>query len=289
MPRSATPRDTVGVAFLGAGNYAKGILLPAVNATQGVRKVAISTATGPSARRSAEKFGYATLHDRRRRACSAIRRVDLVFVATQHASHAALAANARCARARPSGSRSRPRSRPSSSPSSRRRSPRPAASSRSASTAASRRTRAAMRESFEGRRGPLAIHYAVAAGATPAGTLAHRSRGRRRPRDRRGLSLRGSLQLPGGRAAGLGVRLCTRPRPRDGRLDHLRCSRFPTARARRSSTSRARAPRSRRSASRRRPTARPRSATTSSRPACSGARAFAPGTRTRARRPRCAR
>jgi len=86
-------RESVGVAFLGAGNYAKGVLLPAVDRTPHVRKVAISTATGPSARRTAERHGYTR--------CTtdvsevlADPAVDLVFVATQHASHAALAARA---------------------------------------------------------------------------------------------------------------------------------------------------------------------------------------------------
>jgi polar amino acid transport system substrate-binding protein len=80
----------VGVSFLGAGNYAKGILLPAVQACPQVRCESVVTATGPSARRTAEKFGY--------RRCGtdpaevfADPDVDLVFVATQHDSHAPLA------------------------------------------------------------------------------------------------------------------------------------------------------------------------------------------------------
>src|SRR5262245_30785650 len=86
-------RGSVGVAFLGAGNYAKGVLLPAVAATPDVRKVAISTATGPSARRTAERHGFASCTTDSAEVL-ANPAVDLVFVATQHASHAALAARA---------------------------------------------------------------------------------------------------------------------------------------------------------------------------------------------------
>jgi len=165
---SARPRDTVGVAFVGAGNYAKGILLPAVNAAPGVRKVAISTATGPSARRSAERFGYAR--------CTtdvaellADPGVDLVFVATQHASHAALAAKAlRAGKAvwleKPAAITPEQLEELAA-----------ALGETSGFLALGFNRRFSpharcIRQGFEGRRGPLAIHYAVAAGATPAGT-----------------------------------------------------------------------------------------------------------------------
>jgi len=83
----------LGVAFLGAGNYAKGMLLPALQRCQGVRHQAIVTATGASARRTAERFGFAS--------CSTDpggvledEAVDLVFITTRHDSHAALALRA---------------------------------------------------------------------------------------------------------------------------------------------------------------------------------------------------
>ena len=87
--KTRTPGE-VGIAFLGAGNYAKGILLPAVDRCRGVRKVTVVTATGPSARRTAEKFGYSCCGTDPEAAC-ADADVDLVFVATQHDSHAGLA------------------------------------------------------------------------------------------------------------------------------------------------------------------------------------------------------
>ncbi len=87
------PRESVGVGFIGAGNYGKGILLPALDSCTSVRKVHIATATGASALRTAEKFGFA--------ACATDPNVviedpnvDLIFVATRHDSHAQLAIQA---------------------------------------------------------------------------------------------------------------------------------------------------------------------------------------------------
>src|SRR5262245_4491680 len=165
---SLAPRETLGVAFVGAGNYAKGILLPAVDRVAGVRKVAISTATGPSGRRTAERFGYA-------RCTTDVGEVlgdagvDLVFVATQHASHAALAARAlRAGKAvwleKPAAITPEQLEELAA-----------ALSETSGFLALGFNRRFSpharrVRESFAGRRGPLAIHYAVAAGATPAGS-----------------------------------------------------------------------------------------------------------------------
>jgi predicted dehydrogenase/threonine dehydrogenase-like Zn-dependent dehydrogenase len=87
------PRESVGIGFIGAGNYGKGILLPALDACTAAHKVHIATATGASALRTAEKFGFA--------ACATDPtaviddpKVDLVFVATRHDSHARLAIQA---------------------------------------------------------------------------------------------------------------------------------------------------------------------------------------------------
>jgi predicted dehydrogenase/threonine dehydrogenase-like Zn-dependent dehydrogenase len=90
-PRAA--KDEVGVAFLGAGNYAKGVLLPAVSRVKEARRCALVTATGPSARRSAEKFGFSACGTDPAEVLSRDD-VDLVFIATRHDSHAALAAAA---------------------------------------------------------------------------------------------------------------------------------------------------------------------------------------------------
>jgi predicted dehydrogenase/threonine dehydrogenase-like Zn-dependent dehydrogenase len=160
--------DGVGVSFLGAGNYAKGILLPAVQACPRVRSVSVVTATGPSARRTAEKFSY--------QRCGtdpaevfADPEVDLIFVATQHDSHAPLAEAA--LRAGKAVWLEKPAALDPSQ--------------LQALETAARETGGfltlgynrrfsshvrAVRETFAGRKGPLAIDYTVAAGPTPAGT-----------------------------------------------------------------------------------------------------------------------
>lgn len=86
-PRQRPTRETVGVGFLGAGNYAKGVLLPALAGRKDVRPIALATATGPSAQRTAERFSFArcgtdvaaVLDDPE---------IDLVFVTTRHDLHA---------------------------------------------------------------------------------------------------------------------------------------------------------------------------------------------------------
>jgi predicted dehydrogenase len=162
------PKGSVGVAFLGAGNYARGVLLPALARCKQARRVALVTATGASARRSAERFGFASCGTDPRAALDDPD-VDLVFVATRHDSHAALASAALragkavwlekpvglgpeqveqvIAAARETGGFLTVGYNRRFSPHSR-----------------------AVREAFEERQGPLAIHYAVAAGPPPAGS-----------------------------------------------------------------------------------------------------------------------
>ncbi|MFQ5417793.1 MAG: bi-domain-containing oxidoreductase, partial [Myxococcota bacterium] len=165
---SGARRDEVGVAFLGAGNYATGMLLPAVSRCKGVQRLAIVTATGPSGKRTAEKFGYARCGTD----AAAVfddPGVHLTFVATRHDSHAELAAQAlRAGKAVWLE--------------------KPAAITESQLTALagaieetggflsvgfnrrfSPHARAA-RQALAGRRGPVSIHYTVAAGPTPGGT-----------------------------------------------------------------------------------------------------------------------
>ncbi len=80
----------LGIAFIGAGNYAKAVLLPILEKMSGISRRTIVTLTGPSAKRTAERFGF--------EACGtdpaevlADDSVDLVFIATRHDSHATLA------------------------------------------------------------------------------------------------------------------------------------------------------------------------------------------------------
>jgi predicted dehydrogenase/threonine dehydrogenase-like Zn-dependent dehydrogenase len=166
--RAAKPQGEVGVAFVGAGNYAKAILLPAVKALSGVSARRIVTATGASARRSAEKFGY-TACGTDPRAAFDDPAVDLVFVSTQHDSHAPLACDA--LRAGKAVWLEKPAALDEAQ--------------LEALAQAVRETQGfltvgynrrfssharAIREAFAARGGPMAIQYTVAAGPTPAGT-----------------------------------------------------------------------------------------------------------------------
>jgi polar amino acid transport system substrate-binding protein len=90
--KPAQPRKNgdLGIAFLGAGNYAKAQLLPAVQSSKEIRKVTIVTATGPSARRTSEKYGFESCGTDVQEVFSNDT-IDLVFIATQHNFHAELA------------------------------------------------------------------------------------------------------------------------------------------------------------------------------------------------------
>jgi len=165
-PRPA--REGVGVAFLGAGNYAKGMLLPALGRCSGVDKRAIVTATGPSARSTAEKFGFADCGTDPAAVFDSPD-VQLVFVATQHDSHAALAEAALRAGKAVWVEK-------------------PPALTEAELVALAQAVEAtggfvavgynrrfsphgrAVRKAFESRQGPASISYTVAAGATPGGT-----------------------------------------------------------------------------------------------------------------------
>jgi predicted dehydrogenase/threonine dehydrogenase-like Zn-dependent dehydrogenase len=165
-PRSAV--DTVGVAFIGAGNYAKGILLPAVAKLSDVRPVEIVTATGPSARRTAEKFGYSSCSTDPSSSFSNDD-VDLVFIATQNDLHSDLAQQAlRAGKAvwleKPAGIRLEEVDELVATAEQ---------TGGFLSIGYNRRfsphTRA-VREAFANRHGSLSIHYVVACGSTPSGT-----------------------------------------------------------------------------------------------------------------------
>lgn len=86
---SKATNDAIGVGFIGGGNYTKAVLLPALDGAGPHRRVSLSTATGASARRTAERYGFEScgtepaLHFDNDD-------VDIVFVSTPHDSHAAL-------------------------------------------------------------------------------------------------------------------------------------------------------------------------------------------------------
>jgi predicted dehydrogenase len=90
MLAKSLSRDEIGAGFIGAGAFARGVLLPIVRRSAKVQLLGVAAATGVSAKNTAEQFGfsYATTEyerilDDERTAC--------VFVATRHDSHARLA------------------------------------------------------------------------------------------------------------------------------------------------------------------------------------------------------
>lgn len=165
---TATRADAPGVAFLGAGNYAKAILLPALDGAGAMRRVSVVTATGPSSRHTAERFQFArcgtdpalVLEDPD---------VQLVFIATQHDSHAPLAAAAlRAGKAvwleKPAAITPEQLDELAA-----------AVEETQGFLAIGYNRRfsphsRAIRDVFAGRRGPLSIRYTVAPGSPPAGT-----------------------------------------------------------------------------------------------------------------------
>jgi polar amino acid transport system substrate-binding protein len=87
------PADNLGVGFVGAGNYASVHLIPHVRDHARASLVGLTTATGMNAQQKADKFGfdYCTtdlqplLDDER---------IDAVFIATRHSTHAEFATRA---------------------------------------------------------------------------------------------------------------------------------------------------------------------------------------------------
>jgi len=88
-----SPQSAIGIGLIGAGQYARGTLLPALQKVKGVRYIGVATATGLSGRHVGDKYGfeYCTtdyrelLEDEGAKA---------VFVLTRHGSHARFTAEA---------------------------------------------------------------------------------------------------------------------------------------------------------------------------------------------------
>jgi polar amino acid transport system substrate-binding protein len=83
----------IGVAFVGLGNYAKGVLLPAFRKAGGIKLTTVVTATGVSAGHAGEKHGFAAAATDAAAAFGDAA-TDAVVIATRHDSHAALAGEA---------------------------------------------------------------------------------------------------------------------------------------------------------------------------------------------------
>ena len=95
-PAGAAPAvsgNTLGIGFIGAGNFAKSVLLPALSKREDVQLIGLSTATGASGSETGKKhgFSYATTDTE---TLLADEKVHAVFVATRHSSHAKFARRA---------------------------------------------------------------------------------------------------------------------------------------------------------------------------------------------------
>ncbi len=84
---------TLGVSFIGAGNFARGVLLPIVKRAAKVRLEGVATATGINAKNTAEMFGFA-YSTTDAEAILDNHESHAVFIATRHDSHAELATKA---------------------------------------------------------------------------------------------------------------------------------------------------------------------------------------------------
>jgi len=84
---SSTVHSPVGIGLIGAGQYARGTLLPALQKVKGVRYIGVATATGLSGRHVGDKYGfeYCTTDYREPLEDEGIK---AVFVLTRHGLHA---------------------------------------------------------------------------------------------------------------------------------------------------------------------------------------------------------
>ena len=90
-PRAVT--GTVRLGVIGAGNYASSMLLPHLAKDGRVQLAAVATSRGLTAAHAARKFGFAR-HGTDYRAVLTDPEVDAVLIATRHAAHAAMTAEA---------------------------------------------------------------------------------------------------------------------------------------------------------------------------------------------------
>jgi hypothetical protein len=89
----AVGSDTLRVSVIGAGSFARGVLLPLIKRSSRIQLLGVAAATGISAKNTSEQFGfsYATTGYEQILDDEAS---DAVFIITRHDSHAHLAAEA---------------------------------------------------------------------------------------------------------------------------------------------------------------------------------------------------
>jgi polar amino acid transport system substrate-binding protein len=83
--------DKMGISFIGAGNFARGVLLPIVKREPKTQLIGVTAATGLSAKNTGEQFGF-TFSGTDHKEVLANEESPVVFIATRHDTHASLAA-----------------------------------------------------------------------------------------------------------------------------------------------------------------------------------------------------
>lgn len=91
--RTRKREDRVHVGFVGLGNYAKAVLLPAIRKVAAAELTRVATSTGISANSAAEKYGFESFSTDGNEVIDAPD-LDLIFIATRHDSHADYATRA---------------------------------------------------------------------------------------------------------------------------------------------------------------------------------------------------
>lgn len=87
-PRKATtPPEEIALAFIGAGSYAQGNLLPYLPSSQSMKRHTVMTNSGTTSKRVAERFGFEFCTSNVEDILSN-EAVNTVFIATRHDSHA---------------------------------------------------------------------------------------------------------------------------------------------------------------------------------------------------------
>ncbi len=86
LKKKAAP-SAGGIGFVGFGNYAKSMLLPAIKGLDGITLTRVATSTGLSADNAGEKYGFASVATDPETIFTADD-TDTIFIATRHDSHA---------------------------------------------------------------------------------------------------------------------------------------------------------------------------------------------------------
>jgi predicted dehydrogenase/threonine dehydrogenase-like Zn-dependent dehydrogenase len=92
-PAPAVPHGTVRLGVIGAGSFARSVLLPALRKMDGVDLRGVVTASAPSGHQTATRFGFAYAASDWRQVVDDPA-VDAVLIATRHDLHASIAAAA---------------------------------------------------------------------------------------------------------------------------------------------------------------------------------------------------